>query len=153
MQARSIVPYPVFTSEDGSVDSGSAVTNAMEQLTTDSRDKMEVVEDSSGSGTTSKTGSSSQLQQQIKQIKPLLSGSSRLGRALAELFGLLVKVCVGSPLRQRRGQQIPPTPAMPAPPARSVDAAGENGEPENCDGVASRAPKQFAHLNMLHPRT
>lgn len=29
---------------------------------------------------------------QIKQIKPLLSGASRLGRALAELFGLLVKV-------------------------------------------------------------
>ena len=105
-----------------SVDSGSAVTNAMEQLTTDSRDKMEVVEDSSGSGTTNKTGSSSQLQQQIKQIKPLLSGSSRLGRALAELFGLLVKLCVGSPLRQRRGQQIPPTPAMPTPPARSAQS-------------------------------
>lgn len=31
---------------------------------------------------------------QIKQIKPLLSGASRLGRALAELFGLLVKVTI-----------------------------------------------------------
>lgn len=29
---------------------------------------------------------------QIKYIKPLLGVSSRLGRALAELFGLLVKV-------------------------------------------------------------
>ena len=53
------------------------------------------------------------LHYQIKQIKPLLSGSSRLGRALAELFALLVKLCVGSPLRQRRGQQIPPMPAPP----------------------------------------
>lgn len=52
------------------------------------------------------------LHYQIKQIKPLLSGSSRLGRALAELFALLVKLCVGSPLRQRRGQ-MPPTPAPP----------------------------------------
>ena len=58
------------------------------------------------------------LHYQIKQIKPLLSGSSRLGRALAELFALLVKLCVGSPLRQRRGQQIPPTPANPSAPAR-----------------------------------
>ena len=28
---------------------------------------------------------------------PILPASSRLGRALAELFGLLVKLCVGSP--------------------------------------------------------
>ena len=47
------------------------------------------------------------MHHQIKQIKPLLSVSSRLGRALVELFALLVKLCVGSPLRQRRGQQIP----------------------------------------------
>ena len=60
---------------------------------------------------------------QIKQIKPLLSGSSRLGRALAELFALLVKLCVGSPLRQRRGQQVPPTPVPPTVPARAVATA------------------------------
>merc|ERR1719410_1226058 len=64
-----------------------------------------------------------QLQSQIKQIKPLLSGSSRLGRALAELFGLLVKLCVGSPLRQRRGQVAQPTPAVPTPNARNVATA------------------------------
>jgi E3 ubiquitin-protein ligase HUWE1 len=60
------------------------------------------------------------LQSQIKQIKPLLSGSSRLGRALAELFGLLVKLCVGSPLRQRRGQvALSPTPyRLPLPSSR-----------------------------------
>ncbi|KAL3226524.1 hypothetical protein MRX96_004413 [Rhipicephalus microplus] len=49
----------------------------------------------------------------VKQIKPLLTGASRLGRALAELFGLLVKLCVGSPMRQRRGQQPPLTSPMP----------------------------------------
>ena len=31
-------------------------------------------------------------QHQMKLIKPLLSSASRLGKALAELFGLLVKV-------------------------------------------------------------
>ena len=60
------------------------------------------------------------LQAQIKHIKPLLSASSRLGRALAELFGLLVKLCVGSPVRQRRTQHVPPTPSVPTPAARAV---------------------------------
>ncbi len=60
------------------------------------------------------------LQAQIKQIKPLLSASSRLGRALAELFGLLVKLSVGSPVRQRRIQQLPTTPLVPTPAARDV---------------------------------
>ena len=53
----------------------------------------------------------------------ILGVSSRLGRALVELFALLVKLCVGSPLRQRRGQQIPATPAPPSPPARAVASA------------------------------
>lgn len=36
----------------------------------------------------------SKMTAQMKQIKPLLTSASRLGRALAELFGLLVKVCI-----------------------------------------------------------
>ena len=65
------------------------------------------------------------LQAQIKQIKPLLSASSRLGRALAELFGLLVKLCVGLPVRQRRSQHHmpPPQPQNPSPPAHAVATA------------------------------
>ncbi|XP_064483541.1 E3 ubiquitin-protein ligase HUWE1-like isoform X1 [Ornithodoros turicata] len=59
----------------------------------------------------------------VRQIKPLLTGASRLGRALAELFGLLVKLCVGSPMRQRRGQQVPPSPTSPSPSARAVASA------------------------------
>ncbi|KAK7867832.1 hypothetical protein R5R35_008271 [Gryllus longicercus] len=61
---------------------------------------------------------------QLKYIRPLLGASSRLGRALAELFGLLVKLCVGSPMRQRRGQQLTTsTPLVPSPPARAVAGA------------------------------
>ncbi|XP_060794475.1 E3 ubiquitin-protein ligase HUWE1 isoform X2 [Neoarius graeffei] len=56
----------------------------------------------------------------IKQIKPLLSASSRLGRALAELFGLLVKLCVGSPVRQRRSHHTTNTGTAPTPAARST---------------------------------
>ena len=44
------------------------------------------------------------IQLQAAQIKPLLTASSRLGRSLVELFGLLVKLCVGSPVRARRNQ-------------------------------------------------
>lgn len=64
------------------------------------------------------------LQSQVKQLKPLLSVSSRLCRALAELFGLLVKLCVGSPVRQRRSyHQVPPPPTTPSPAAQSTAQA------------------------------
>ncbi|XP_028307789.1 E3 ubiquitin-protein ligase HUWE1 isoform X6 [Gouania willdenowi] len=59
----------------------------------------------------------------IKQIKPLLSASSRLGRALAELFGLLVKLCVGSPVRQRRSHHATSTSTTPTPAARATASA------------------------------
>ena len=114
----------------------SSVTVAMENLTTDPEtlaaaasvaapststtspaSNMEV-DDNNKESTTNKATTSAPasgdnkatntaMHHQIKQIKPLLSVSSRLGRALVELFALLVKLCVGSPLRQRRGQQIP----------------------------------------------
>ncbi|XP_035825881.1 E3 ubiquitin-protein ligase HUWE1 isoform X3 [Aplysia californica] len=63
------------------------------------------------------------MQAQLRQLKPLLTLSSRLGRALSELFVLLVKLCVGSPVRQRRSQQPPPTPPVPSPAARAVALA------------------------------
>lgn len=59
-------------------------------------------------------------QSQLKYIKSLLGASSRLGRALAELFGLLVRLCVGSPLRQRRGQNFLPTPSYTSPTSREI---------------------------------
>ena len=109
-----------------SADSNSSVTMAMENLSTDPTDVISMDITNSGVATSEACASGEQsssknqtkdkpnpvLHYQIKQIKPLLSGSSRLGRALAELFALLVKLCVGSPLRQRRGQ-IPPMPAPP----------------------------------------
>lgn len=65
--------------------------------------------------------SQSKLNAQVKQIKPLLSSASRLGRALAELFGLLVKLSVGSPIRHRRSHHaVPSIPIAPSPPALAV---------------------------------
>jgi len=65
--------------------------------------------------------SSTKTGPQMKQIKPLLSSASRLGRALAELFGLLVKLCVGSPIRHRRNHHsMPNLPIVPSPAARAV---------------------------------
>ena len=73
------------------------------------------------SGKKKESKSLSKLSPQVKQIKPLLSSASRLGRALAELFGLLVKLSVGSPLRHRRSHHPMPTlPVAPSPPARNV---------------------------------
>ncbi|MCP3665666.1 MAG: hypothetical protein GY696_24735 [Gammaproteobacteria bacterium] len=125
---------PSSPASGASVDSGAGVTSAMEQLTTDSSDSNMMdttgpaaastsAEVASGTEAGKDKKTNPQLQAQIKQIKPLLSGSSRLGRALAELFGLLVKLCVGSPLRQRRGQPTAPMPVMPSPPARAVASA------------------------------
>lgn len=76
---------------------------------------------SSASSRKKESKSLSKLSPQVKQIKPLLSSASRLGRALAELFGLLVKLSVGSPLRHRRSHHPMPTlPIAPSPPARAV---------------------------------
>ncbi|XP_043493606.1 E3 ubiquitin-protein ligase HUWE1 [Polistes fuscatus] len=103
-----------------STDIGSnGMTTAMEALSTDPPPiPMEIDDKPSTSA-----GRTSPNAHQLKFIKPLLGASSRLGRALAELFGLLVKLCMGSPIRQRRGQQMPLTPALPSQAARSVATA------------------------------
>ncbi|XP_011333015.1 E3 ubiquitin-protein ligase HUWE1 isoform X1 [Ooceraea biroi] len=103
-----------------SSDMGSnGMTTAMEALSTDPPPVPMEVDDKPNVG----TGRSSPNSYQLKYIKPLLGASSRLGRALAELFGLLVKLCMGSPVRQRRGQQMPLTPTLPSQAARSVATA------------------------------
>lgn len=100
-----------------SADMGSnGMTTAMEALSTDPPPVPMEVDDKPNVS----TGRASPNNYQLKYIKPLLGASSRLGRALAELFGLLVKLCMGSPVRQRRGQQMPLTPALPSQAARSV---------------------------------
>ena len=113
-------------------DMGSnGVSAAMETLTTSesAASPMEIDESLATTQTLStadtnssqkKTKLSLAFQVQIKQIKPLLSVTSRLGRALAELFGLLVKLSVGSPVRQRRFQLISPVPPAPSPAAKAV---------------------------------
>ncbi|KAL7301215.1 hypothetical protein TKK_0006181 [Trichogramma kaykai] len=108
--------------------SSNGMTTAMEALSTDPPPiSMEI--DESRASTSYGTGSAAYFMGRIapnnlqKYIKPLLGASSRLGRALAELFGLLVKLCMGSPVRQRRGQQIPMGPILPSQAARSVATA------------------------------
>lgn len=79
----------------------------------------------SGSDSKSKKSSKSSHKNspQQKQVKPLLHSSSRLGRALAELFGVLVKLSIGGNTgRQRHRQQMPNLPMPPSPPARVVTA-------------------------------
>ncbi|KAG1653506.1 E3 ubiquitin-protein ligase HUWE1 [Nymphon striatum] len=119
----------LILSTDSSVaGKSSEVTTAMEALSTDSPSSApmevdELVETLSGDTKNVKTKFTPAQQAQVKHIKPLLTGSSRLGRALAELFGLLVKLCVGLPMRQRRGQQMLPSQTVPSPAARAVASA------------------------------
>ncbi|XP_043484818.1 E3 ubiquitin-protein ligase HUWE1 isoform X4 [Leptopilina heterotoma] len=119
-----LVPPELRTEGDGSTWSGvsaadmgsNGMTTAMEALSTDPPPVSMEVDDKPSTS----TGRTSPSTHQLKYIKPLLGASSRLGRALAELFGLLVKLCMGSPMSRRRGQQIPLTPAIPSQAARSV---------------------------------
>lgn len=126
-----------------STDMGSnGMTTAMEALSTDPPPiPMEVDEKPSVT-----TGRISPNSHRLTYPKHLLGLTSKMGRALAELFAILVKVnkalfkfwniflflililkfiqlCMGSPIRQRRGQQMPPIPALPSQASRSVATA------------------------------
>lgn len=92
-----------------------------EQGTSLVSNSMEV--DNSESNSSTKSGGQKKVfasATQLKYIKSLLLASSRLGRALAELFGLLVKLSVGSPTRQRRGQSFPATPQYTSPASKEI---------------------------------
>ncbi|XP_029040981.2 LOW QUALITY PROTEIN: E3 ubiquitin-protein ligase HUWE1 [Osmia bicornis bicornis] len=104
-----------------SSDMGSnGMTTAMEALSTDPPPvPMEV--DEKPNPTT--TGRASPSSHRFAYPKHLLGLTSKMGRALAELFAILVKLCMGSPLRQRRGQQMSLIPALPSQAARSVATA------------------------------
>ena len=105
----------------------NGVSHAMESLSTSDQPQPMNVDGEQPSTSTDKEGKKSKLspalQAQVKQMKPLLTVSSRLGRALAELFGLLVKLSVGSRVRQRGSQMLPPMPIVPIPAAQSVAKA------------------------------
>lgn len=65
--------------------------------------------------------------EQSRLIKPLLVSTSRLGKGLAELFALLVKLSVGSPLRHRRNNHtMQNTPTIPSVAAQNVAAVLAN---------------------------
>lgn len=103
--------------------SSDGVSSAMESLSTSetAASPMETEDSTSSQASTSAHQKSNKLKEaRIRQIKPLLTVSSRLGRSLAELFGLLVKLSVGSPTRQRRAQQVSPMLTTPTQAARVV---------------------------------
>ena len=123
----------------------NGVSHAMESLSTSDHQPMNI-DSEQPSTSNDKEGKKSKLspalQAQVKQMKPLLTVSSRLGRALAELFGLLVKLSVGSRVRQRGSQMLPPMPILPIPAAQSVAKAltklltdGLQWEPPPCSPV------------------
>ena len=66
------------------------------------------------------TSKSSLLPEQQRIIKQLLQTSTALGRAMSDLFVLLVKLSVGSAQRQRRVPHTAATPGLPTLPARHV---------------------------------
>lgn len=68
----------------------------------------------------STTAKSSLLPEQQRIIKQLLQTSTALGRAMSDLFVLLVKLSVGSAQRQRRAPHTVATPGLPTLPARHV---------------------------------
>lgn len=113
----------------GAAGSGDRDSAAPGMISVGDKDTVAATSSSAESATSSSTPSGKKpkvspvLQAQIRQLKPLLSVSSRLGRALAELFGLLVKLCVGSPVRQRRSQQQTNQGATPTAAARAVASA------------------------------
>lgn len=101
----------------------NGVSAAMESLST-SEQQDTPMEVNDQTNATDKDGKKSKLspalQAQVKQLKPLMSVSSRLGQALAELFGLLVKLSVGTPVRQRRSHAVNPITTPPSPAAQAV---------------------------------
>lgn len=69
----------------------------------------------------SKAKSKKLIVEQSRLIKPLLVSTSRLAKGLAELFAILVKLSVGSPLRHRRNNHsMPNAPTIPSVAAQNV---------------------------------
>lgn len=107
------------TSSSGAATTSSATTKTDSTQTMSNMD----IDDTSKSSTErrSKSRSKRLFVEQSKLIKPLLVSTSRLGKGLAELFALLVKLSVGSPLRHRRNNHtMPNTPTIPSGAAQNV---------------------------------
>ena len=87
-------------------------------------DEVKGADSSAQTGTNkSKSKISPQMLQQLKQAMPVLYAPSRLGKALSELFGLLVKLCVGSSVRQRSRHNLQPNLSVPSEGARNTAKA------------------------------
>lgn len=103
-ETRSISTRTDFTQTTSSMDVDDCSKSSSTERRTKSRGKRVFVE-------------------QSKLIKPLLVSTSRLGKGLAELFALLIKLCVGSPVRHRRNNtSMPNAPVVPSAPAQNISS-------------------------------
>ena len=106
----------VRTSDDPVMGSGSTLMDVSDALST-----MEVDDSKDGAkDLKARPKPNAQMLQLVKQAMPVLYAPSRLGKALSELFGLLVKLCVGSSVRQRSRQHLHPNPSPPSEAARNT---------------------------------
>ncbi|XP_076800643.1 E3 ubiquitin-protein ligase HUWE1-like isoform X1 [Clavelina lepadiformis] len=78
-----------------------------------------------------------------KFIKPVLTVASNLGRSLAELFGLLVKLAVGKPIRQRYNRHVVVPNAQNTAPRRPARALARLLSTLLKDGLSWRAPSDM----------
>uniref|UniRef100_H2YZN3 Uncharacterized protein n=1 Tax=Ciona savignyi TaxID=51511 RepID=H2YZN3_CIOSA len=78
----------------------------------------------------------------IKCIKPVLTVASKLGRSLAELFGLLVKLAVGKPIRQRYSRHVPVVHSQNVAPSRPARKLALSLSNLLLDGLSWRAPPE-----------
>lgn len=110
------------TSTTDTIPTDKQETRATKTDSTQTTSSMDVDDTSkSSSDRRSKSRSKRVLLEQSKLIKPLLVSTSRLGKGLAELFALLVKLSVGSPLRHRRNNHaMQNTPTIPSTAAQNV---------------------------------
>lgn len=106
------------TGESSSSGDGNGVSRAMESLSTADHSPPQAM-DIEGDQKHEKLLKHAQSQAKIKFLKPLLSVTSRLGRALADLFGVLSKMAVGTTSRVRP-RQHPPTPSPPTDAAKAI---------------------------------
>ena len=94
----------------------------------------------------------------LRLLKQLLAASSKLGRALAEFFSLLVRLAVGSGQRQRRLQHVI-TPSMPTIPAKLIASQLAKllmhglswKEPEKCSLPRLNLTFYICSLGFVHP--
>ncbi|CAF1298860.1 unnamed protein product [Adineta ricciae] len=116
--------FPLINDLTNTISPLHNVSNQLNDLTTNETartfDVDEIISMDTSDFTKLKLKLSSNIQQRIKTIKPLLCVSSKLGRALGELYNLLVRQCSTSQMRHARRFNQQPTAYTPTASAKYV---------------------------------